>query len=79
MLQKFVVAPPGRSASQIYTCSAKSKSSDESKGMLRTVEKSWTKIPSGETLVATVLVERRMGSSGKIKTVHSIQTQLIEQ
>jgi len=79
MLQKFIVAPPGHSASQIYTCSAKSKSSDDSKGLLRTVEKSWTKIPSGETLVATVLVERRMGSDGKIKTVHSIQTELVDQ
>eukprot|EP00986_Skeletonema_menzelii_P001112 scaffold304_cov80-Skeletonema_menzelii.AAC.6 len=78
MLQKFVIVPPGRSASQVYTCSAKSKSSDERKGILRTVEKSWTKIPSGETLVATVLVERRIGSGGKIKTVHSIQTELID-
>lgn len=79
MLQKFIVLPPGQSASQIYTCSAKSKSSDERKGILRTVEKSWTKIPSGETLVATVLVERRMGSGGKIKTVHSISTEIIDQ
>ena len=77
MLQKFVVAPPGHSASEIYTCSAKSKSSDERKGILRTVEKSWTKIPSGETLVATVLVERRKGSDGKIKTIHSIQTDIL--
>jgi hypothetical protein len=79
MLQKLVVPPPGHSASQIYTCSAKSNSSDERKGILRTVEKSWTKIPSGQTLVATVLVERRKGSDGKIKTVHSIQTELIDE
>lgn len=79
MLQNLVVAPPGHSASQIYTCSAKSSSSDERKGILRTVEKSWTKIPSGEILVATVLVERREGSDGKVKTVHSIQTELIDE
>ena len=77
MLEKFAIGPPAHLNCQVYTCSAKSNSSDESKGILRTVEKSWTKIPSGETLVATVLVERRKASDGKIKTKHSIQTELI--
>ena len=77
MVQKFVVAPPGHAVSQIYTWSAKSKSSNERKGILRTIEKCWTKIPSGDTLVATVFVERRKSRDGKIKTTHTIQTDVL--
>ena len=77
MVQKYVVSPPGHASSQIYTWSAKSKSSNERNGILRTVEKCWTKLESGQTLVATVFVEKRLGQDGKMKTTHSIQTDIV--
>lgn len=75
--QQFVATAPGFTASEVYTWSAKSKASNEKKGILRTVEKCWTQIPDGSTLTATVMVERRKEKDGRIKTTHSIQTEIL--
>ena len=75
--QQFVATAPGFTASEVYTWSAKSKTSSEKKGILRTVEKCWTQIPDGSTLTATVMVERRKEKDGRIKTTHSIQTEIL--
>jgi hypothetical protein len=77
MFQKHIVTPPGHASSQIYTWSAKSKSSNERKGILRTVERAWTKLESGHVLMATVFVEKRIDRDGKMKTTHSVQTDIV--
>lgn len=77
MVQQYIVTPPGHASSQIYTWSAKSKSSNERKGILRTVERAWTKLESGHTLMATVFVEKRIDRDGKMKTTHSVQTDIV--
>jgi len=73
-----------RGRMEVYTWSSEATSSDPSMGVLRTVEKCWTKIPNGSTLMATVFVERRMedkgaggNPGGKVKTTYSIQTELL--
>ncbi|KAL3815655.1 hypothetical protein ACHAXA_006930 [Cyclostephanos tholiformis] len=76
---------------EVYTWSAEASSSNPKRGILRTVEKCWTKIPDGSTLMATVFVEQRMdataghgiggSSSGcdgnNVKTTYSIQTEIL--
>ena len=77
---------PGTDKMEVYTWSSEAKSSNPRKGVLRTVEKCWTRLPSGATLMATVFVEQRMGTSGtssdwggsgKLKTTYSIQTEML--
>lgn len=75
--QGVIATDPGLSSSEVYTWSAVSKSSDLEKGVLRTVEKSWTKIPDGSVLMATVVVERTRDKRGRIKTTHSIRTEVL--
>ena len=44
---------------EVYTWSSESKSSNPKWGIIRTIEKSWMKIPDGSTLMATVFVEQQ--------------------
>lgn len=76
LAQRFVSAP-GFSTSEVYTWSTVAKSSNEKKGVLRTIEKCWAQLPDGATVMATVLVERKRGKDGKVKTTHSIQTEIL--
>mmetsp|Transcript_759 Transcript_759/g.1292 ORF Transcript_759/g.1292 Transcript_759/m.1292 type:complete len:356 (-) Transcript_759:55-1122(-) len=63
---------------EVFTWSSEAKSSNPEKGVLRTVEKCWTKIPNGSTLTATVFVEQRKDDGcGKTKTTYSIQTEIL--
>ena len=75
------------SSMEVYTWSSEARSSNPKRGILRTVEKCWTKIPDGSTLMATVFVEQRADASGgncgtgsgghKLKTTYSIQTEIL--
>ena len=47
------------SSMEVYTWSSVSKSSNPKRGIIRTIEKSWMKIPDGSTLMATVFVEQQ--------------------
>ena len=71
---------------EVYTWSSEAKSSNPKRGILRTVEKSWVKVPNGSTVMATVFVEQRKeadssGSGGdggrKMKTTYQIQTEIL--
>jgi hypothetical protein len=73
--QGVIANDPGTSSSEVYTWSAVSKYDDPQKGM-RTIEKSWIRIPDGSTLMATVVVERRKGKKG-IKTTHRVKTEIL--
>jgi len=76
-----------KSSMEVYTWSSEARSSNPKRGILRTVEKCWTKIPDGSTLIATVFVEQRADASGgncgtgsggrKLKTTYSIQTEIL--
>lgn len=74
---------PGLGSMEVYTWSSEAKSSNPAKGLLRTVEKCWTKVPSGSTLMATVYVEQRTNAGsrargrGKTKMTYSIHTDLL--
>ena len=77
----------GFASMEVYTWSSEARSSNPRRGILRTVEKCWTKIPDGSTLMATVFVEQRVDVSGgncgtgsgggKLKTKYSIQTEIL--
>jgi hypothetical protein len=64
---------------EVYTWSEEASSSNPNKGILRTVEKCWTKIPEGSTLMATVFVEQRRDAAAgdNLKTTYSIQTEIL--
>lgn len=81
-----VLPVSGFAPMEVYTWSEEASSSNPNKGILRTVEKCWTKIPDGSTLMATVLVEQRRdaaaghgcdGGGCNLKTTYSIQTEIV--
>ncbi|KAL7476940.1 hypothetical protein ACHAW6_002767 [Cyclotella cf. meneghiniana] len=74
--QGVIANDPGLSSAEVYTWSAVAKSDDLENG-IRTVEKSWIRIPDGSTLMATVVVERKRETSGGIKTTHAIKTEIL--
>ncbi|KAL3794421.1 hypothetical protein HJC23_012958 [Cyclotella cryptica] len=74
--QGVIANDPGLSSAEVYTWSALAKSTDLENGM-RTVEKSWIRIPDGSTLMATVVVEKTRETSGCIKTTHAIKTEIL--
>ena len=74
--QGVIANDPGASSTEVYTWSAATNSADFKKGM-RTIEKSWVRIPDGSTLMATVVVERKRETNGSIKTTHQIKTEIL--
>ena len=73
-------AKPGGGEMKVYTWSAEARSSDPDNGLVRTVEKSWTRLPNSSTLMATAFVERRRdltGAESRVKTEYSVQTEII--
>ena len=65
---------------KVYTWSAEARSSDPDNGLVRTVEKSWTRLANSSTLMATAFVERRRdltGAESRVKTEYSVQTEII--
>lgn len=75
--QGVIANDPGASSTEVYTWSAVAKSDDVEKGSMRTIEKSWIRIPDGSTLMATVVVERNKGKKGCIQTTHRVKTEIL--
>ena len=74
--QGVIANDPGASSSEVYTWSALAKSDDVEDG-IKTIEKSWIRIPDGSTLMATVVVERKRKKRGGIKTTHKVKTEIL--
>ena len=53
----------GESSMEVHTWSSESTSSNPKRGIIRTIEKSWMKIPDGSTVMATVFVEQQQQQS----------------
>eukprot|EP00956_Cyclotella_meneghiniana_P003097 scaffold3780_cov66-Cyclotella_meneghiniana.AAC.9 len=75
--QGVIALDPGKFSSEVYTWSAALKSDDTTGKRMRTIEKSWIRIPDGSTVMATVVVERRRGEKGCIKTTHKVKTEIM--
>ena len=74
--QGVIANDPGASSSEVYTWSALAKFDDVEEG-IRTIEKSWIRIPDGSTLMATVIVERKKRKRGGVKTTHKVKTEIL--
>lgn len=75
--QGVIANDPGTFSSEVFTWSAALKSDGDVGKRMRTIEKSWIRIPDGSTLMATVVVERRQGERGCIKTTHKVKTEIM--